>query len=360
VVEVCELRERLLQCEYDLSLLSLGAKPQEPEERPQGEQPRPEHEVLFSSSASSHWTRNIPSKLEEQASAPAAPASAAASPTRPIHFFPKAVLGQVRSALLDGNGAQFGKLLAQHPTLDLAATSLLPYHLALQGWAFHGDMRRVSQTLEAVARHEKTRATSGSDSLLAAVNEGGESVLHALFKHVGTASAFLPLLEKILSLAATMATRLHPHTRNADGKSALELCLLLALAWPEALSGLRQLLELSEAKDAGSLLSLALVQASNQLHQQGRNRRSTAAGNRRGEGGSRALEVLSLLSHHSKEAGWDAQWKDSNSGKGQGELLAALAPSSPSNEKVRLLYDKLVRTALCKGILVCAGKEAGI
>ena len=339
-IEVCELRERLLQAEYDLSLLATGTQQQQgQEERPHVEARRPEQDNLFFSSSHGHSAQAF--KLEER---PPPPPAAAASPTRP----PKAVLGQLRSALLDGNAAQFRNVVNDHPTLDLAETGLFPFHLCLQGLTFHGDTSRALQTLEAVARHEMT---TGSDSLLAALDARGDSVLHALFKHVGTASALMPILEKLLSLAASMASHPPLSARNAEGKIALELCVSRALTSPEALSALRRLLELPQ--ETTGLLSYALVQATNQQKQQQTRRRcpTAAAGKGNEDGGSSLLlEVLSVLAQRD-EAGWDAQWKDRDTGKGQGELLDALAPSVGSNDKLR--FDKMVRAALCKGVLVC-------
>jgi hypothetical protein len=166
--------------------------------------------------------------------------------------------------------------------------------------------------------------------------------------------------------------------RNAEGKTAVELCVVRALSSPDALPALHRLLELllqtSAVKthnNTSSLLSFALLHATQHQQQQqqqqqlssssSRARGRRAGGKEKGKGVDGVPLCLDFLPALAPiyTMGWDAGWREGGrTGKSQGQLLALLAPPAVPAEgggcsdRARLLYDKIVRAALGRGVLV--------
>jgi hypothetical protein len=243
---------------------------------------------------------------------------------------------------------------------------------------------------------------------LSAVDPQGNTLLHALFTHVGTASMLPVLLEKILAISHTTGIDLdpdgcnnaHTHTQGSMMRmtTPLKLCAERALSSPEALVALRRLLEVRQQqqqrqrqegkekkRDGGetSLLSHVLLLATRQQQQRQQQKARPGSSSRRagglgndgtpsapgggggGTGGGAAgaiplsLEVLSAIIHASNDTlWWDATWRDPHTHKSQGQLLAALAPPlllethTHTQTAKAIVYNKIVRAALAKGILV--------
>jgi len=462
--EVEGLRERLLQTEYDLKC-QLAIRPQDKQQQQQQQEKEKAGAgaVSYSSEARSSTNTLVPTAAAAAAASEAAavikaraekehdPRSASSAATfhsnnRPAALPPPSpttgtLLGQMRSALLDGNALQLQKLLDEHPNLLMQTffpvspsesgekqqqqqQLLLPYHLAMHGFTFHADLPRLLLTLNTLIAYDSSsssissssndrnsndcrrRSSSSSSLLLVARDCQGDSVFHALFKHVGSASVLFPVLEKLLrgltmvttaaatetagaampaaGTISTSTSRMNTSltndmdnivwTRNAEGKTALELGVLRALASPDTLPALHRLLELvpqscldKRRNDASSLLSFALLQATtSRLAKKQQQQpffsslraRSRRTGEKEKEEGTDDvplyLGVLAALSPI-YSIGWDAGWKERGTGRCQGQLLALLAPTTEGqmwSEKAQLLYDTIVRAALRQGVLV--------